>query len=335
MSIGASRSKVVRYAVLDIGSNTVKLTIVEQVPTGFYKPIVDVSATTRLGEDIQARRLTPAAIDRTIDMLLQSLAVCARYEVNALAAVATSAVRDAVNADEFVGRAAEYGICVTVLTGDEEARLSTLAVVTDPDLDLDGPITMVDIGGGSTEIAIFEPGHGQDRRSLQLGCVRLTEAILKSDPTTLQEMQAARQAVSESMQGRPPVIEGAPLIGVGGTMTNMGRVCLARTGLSANLHGLSLSMDEVRAQIDLYASRPIAERKQIAGLDPERADIILAGALILEGAMDSARIGSATVSCRGLRWGVLYDRFQVTTEPSTPPQAGSVRAMHLPVGANR
>lgn len=301
-----------RYASLDVGSNTVKLTIAERDGAGRFTPIVDMARTTRLGERIHDRRLGEAAIRRTLDALAEFRAMCEQHGVEALAAVGTSALRDAVNQEEFVRRAGEIGVPVEPISGDEEARLSFLAVRRDPLWRECAGLAVIDIGGGSTEIVLGDGASGGPalRTSVNVGGVRLTESLLRGDPPTVAEMAAANAAVSEALQVLGPLPANYALVGVGGTLVNMASVKLGLPSQEPErIHGTRLSADDVESQVALYAERTIAERKAIVGLDPQRADIILAGALILSHLLSRAAAESVHVSCRGLRWGVLYDRF--------------------------
>jgi exopolyphosphatase/guanosine-5'-triphosphate,3'-diphosphate pyrophosphatase len=301
-----------RVAAIDIGSNTVKLVVAEVSRDGLLAPVLDAGATTRLGQGMRSRMLGEDAMRRTLNALHQCLATCSEHRVVNVAAVGTSALRDAANRDAFLERASSIGLHVRVLDGAEEARLSALAVRSDAKWRNAPSIIVVDIGGGSTEIITDRMGAAtQTRASLQLGGVRLTEALLPSDPPDQAEVKHAREAVAAAF--RPLALSGedATAIGVGGTLTNLGGVSLGLAGRppQEDLHGLVLPLDEIRRQIELYTSMPVSSRRLIAGLDPARADIILAGALIVEGALMAAQREAITVSCRGLRWGVLYDLY--------------------------
>jgi len=299
-----------RVAAIDVGSNTVKLVIADASRDGGLSPVLEAGATTRLGEAMSSRRLSEEAMRRTLNVLHQCLATCAEHGVANVAAVGTSALRDAGNRSTFLERARSIGIDVRILNGDEEARLSALAVRSDPKWRHAPSILVVDVGGGSTEIIADRIGASeQTRASLRVGGVRLTEERLVADPPSRSEIEHARKAVASALGPLSLVSDGATAVGVGGTLTNLGGVCLASgdAGSRDDLHGLVLPLAEIRRQIAMYASTPLASRRAIRGLDPARADIILAGALIVEGVLAAARLDAIAVSCRGLRWGVLYD----------------------------
>ncbi len=302
-----------RCAAIDVGTNTVKLTIVEKESRNAFIPLVDTAVTTRLGEGIHAKRLRETAIRRTINCLQDYIALCRAHHVERVAAVGTSALRDAVNRDEFLERAAELGLNVKVISGEEEARLSFLAVSRDPLWRSADRVVVVDIGGGSSELILGEPRLGdiQERISFQIGAVRLTETCIRSDPPSIRDMAESNAAVSEAMKGFSLPDSSMIAVGVGGTFVNMAAV---KEGMEQKnperLHGVRLTSLDVEAQITLYASKTIEERKRITGLDPARADIILGGAIILSQILSHCGQDSIHCSTRGLRWGVLYDAFR-------------------------
>ena len=304
-----------RVAAIDVGSNTVKLIVADSVGDGVFQPVLETAATTRLGEGIHAKRLREAAIRRTLDALRSFVATCRDHGVERLAAVGTSALRDAANRQEFVERARALGVEVEPIAGEEEARLSFQAVRRDPRWSGAASVMVVDIGGGSTEIVWEETAAGGSLRwmSLPLGGVRLTEAALRSDPPTILQMAEANETAERALQVFRPHAPNLMAVGVGGTVVNLAAV---RHGVAdrdpERLHGVRLTSDDIEAQIGMFGGMTVAERQTVPGLDPARADIILGGAIILSQVLHVAGIDAIDVSCRGLRWGVLYDRFGST-----------------------
>ncbi|HSV73342.1 MAG TPA: hypothetical protein VLH79_06240 [Chthonomonadales bacterium] len=300
-----------RCAAIDVGTNTVKLTVAEADGTGAFRALVDTSTTTRLGEGIHAGRLREAAIRRTLDAIAAYAATCREHGARRIAAVGTSALRDAVNGVDFVRRAAEHGVAVEPIGGDEEARLSFLAVRRDQRWRDAGPLLVVDIGGGSTELILGDGAGPVARVSLQLGAVRLTEAFLRGDPPTVVEIDVASRAAEEAIARSGVSADGSlTAVGVGGTFTNLGAVQAGEARPSfESIHGRVLALADVEDQAALFAGLTVEQRKQVTGLDPMRADIILAGAIIAIRAMSAFGQERIAVSCRGLRWGLLYDRF--------------------------
>ncbi|MBM3496022.1 MAG: Ppx/GppA family phosphatase [Armatimonadetes bacterium] len=305
-----------RYAAVDIGSNTVKLTIVARASDGDLTPVLDAGVTTRLGEGIEQRRLGEEPMRRTLEALGRCMSVCEEHGVEEIRAVGTSALRDARNSRDFVEKARAIGLAVDVISGAEEAHLSAQAVRADPMWRHVERLAVVDIGGGSTEIILDTVGASAQRKdvSLQLGAVRLTEAALHSDPPTPTEIEQAvahADAALSAIRDQSGERGVSGVVGVGGTVTNMGAVRSAVAGGATDerLHGLVLKRAEIERQIAMYAGVPTQLRKTIAGLDPARADVILAGAIILSRVLAALGRDEVAVSCRGLRWGVLYESF--------------------------
>jgi exopolyphosphatase / guanosine-5'-triphosphate,3'-diphosphate pyrophosphatase len=304
-----------RFASIDVGTNTVKMLVADLSGDG-ATPVFEQSVMARLGEGMQAHgmRLREIPMRRAIDALADFVKNAREAGVEQIAAIGTAALRDAENQAEFLQRIEERcGFSIEVISGWEEARLSYLAVRRDRCWRDYSRLLVIDIGGGSTEIVQGETGTDQiaERTSVNLGAVKLTESILRSDPPSITQLAAAQQAAAERFAAVEllPSPEKAQVIGVGGTLTNLGAMDLGGNTTSETLHGHVLSLQKLEGQIALLASRTVAERKEIPGLDPNRADIILGGAILLSQAL--ARLGSPSVdvSTRGLRWGLLYDRF--------------------------
>jgi exopolyphosphatase/guanosine-5'-triphosphate,3'-diphosphate pyrophosphatase len=304
------------YASIDVGTNTVKMAIGD-LADGGAAAVFDRSASSRLGEGMSANgaRLSETAMARTADAIADFAQEARAQQVLGLAAVGTAALRDAQNRDEFLARVMERcGVAIDVISGEEEARLSFLAVRRDPHWRGLPNLLVIDIGGGSSEIIQGEPGGDRiaQRRSVNLGAVKVTERYLLSDPPTAEQIDAAQQAVSgefAAVAGRP---EGDwKLVGVGGTLTNLGSMDLGGWFGAEVLHGHALTAEALQRLIDILAVRTVAERRSIPGLDPARADIILGGAILAARAAERVGADRLDISTRGLRWGVLYDRFRL------------------------
>jgi exopolyphosphatase/guanosine-5'-triphosphate,3'-diphosphate pyrophosphatase len=301
-----------RFAAFDVGSNTLKTTIVEKDQGGGFLQIVDSAQVTRLGEGMHGGRLREAAIRRSLEVLADAIALCRRNRVERVAAVATAAVREAINGDEFVSRAREVGVPLECISGEEEARLSYMAVRHDPIWRGATGLLVIDVGGRSTELIVGAAvgDHPEARFSVTLGAVRLTEEGLGSDPPTIAQLAEANGLAAKKLSE----IDLAPgvyrAVGVGGTIVNLASVARGLVVRDPErLHGDRLTLEEIERQIGLYSGMTIAERKRIRGLDPARADIILGGAIALCQALARAKAEEIAVSCRGLRWGLIYDRF--------------------------
>ena len=302
------------YASIDVGTNTVKMTIAD-LGNGGARCVYEESEGTRLGEGMQAQamRLREIPMRRTVEAICRFVERAREREVLEIVAVGTAALRDAENREDFLKRVQEMGgIRVEVIPGEEEARLSYLAVRRDPQWRDSPRLIVIDIGGGSTEVIQGEANTDKivARTSVNLGAVKLTETYLKSDPPTVAQLAAANHAANQGFVAFTLAgTEDFQVVGVGGTMTNLGGIDLGGRVEPERLHGHLLTTDALESQISLLAARTVEERKAIPGLDSKRADIILGGAILLSQAL--AHIGSTSlaVSTRGLRWGVLYDRF--------------------------
>jgi exopolyphosphatase/guanosine-5'-triphosphate,3'-diphosphate pyrophosphatase len=171
-------------------------------------------------------------------------------------------------------------------------------------------VVMFDTGGGSTEFIFGKDEHIERRVSVNVGAVRYTEQLLVSDPVTQEEFTQAMKAIEHDLAEVHIAENIGTLIGVGGGIVNLCAVKLQLTVYQPDrIHGFRLELREVERQIELYRSKTIAERKQLPGLQPERADVILAGAMIVRTILQKAGVPSLLVSDRGLRHGVLLDRF--------------------------
>lgn len=301
-----------RKAIIDIGSNSIKFFVGELAPDRSITTVADTSEVTRLSEGLdRTGGISPQVMERNVNAVAAFQARAVELGADQTAAVGTMALRCAKNSGEFVRRVREAcGVEVRVIPGEEEARLSYLAARSGLALQ-GGELVVFDTGGGSTEF-IFGRGAEVVRRfSVNLGAVRITENYLKSDPTAPDEVEAAlaqidREFAQAGVGGRP-----AQLVGIGGTVTSMSAVKhkMARYDPDV-IQGSTLTRADIQAQISGYSAKTIQERRTIPGLHPRRADVILAGACILDVITRRLNADSLTVSYRGLRHGLAYDLFQ-------------------------
>ncbi len=304
---------------IDIGTNTTLL-LVARVERGMPPERLEERAEiTRLGRGIGAGgALGPEAIARTLAVLREFADVARRHGAT-VAAVGTEALRRAPNAADFLEPAAEIlGAPVEVIDGTREAALTFRAVAASfPDA-LRGALTVVDIGGGSTEIVIATQGAVKFNASLPLGSVRLTERFVRHDPPRLDELAAVADTVDAALAGVPfpvPAAQPVTLVGVAGTVTSLAAMAEALSSYDpARVHGYRLSREALAEQIARLRVGTQAARERIVGLDPKRADVILAGALILERIAAAARVTEIRVSDRGIRWGLVYELASRTGE---------------------
>lgn len=301
-----------RTAVLDIGTNAIKFLIAEKAANGNWVPVLDTSQVTRLGQGMHTTsRISPAAMERSIAAIQRFLRMAEAHHVDQILAVGTMALRTATNANEFVQRVhREIGLKIDIIDGEEEARLSWLAVMTGLP-GLQGQWLIFDVGGGSTEFIFGHDRQLTSKLSLNIGVVRLTEQILTSDPVTPDEFDLAAQSIKTALQ---PIRLAEPidaLIGVGATMTTFGAMHRKLQHYQADLiHGFQLSRTIVMELVSSLRSKTIAERKQMPGLPADRADVILAGGMIVAAIMEQTGSQTVIISDRGVRHGLLIDRFR-------------------------
>ena len=309
-------------AAVDIGTNSVKLTVGRRTADGGIEVLLDQTKITRLGQGVDAGgRLDDRAMHRTL-IALASLGQDARNRgAGQIAAAGTSALRDAANGAEFVAQAErDLGGRVEIISGDREAELTYTAARHDQDLNIPADTTLVtvDIGGGSTEVVIGRGDEVAFRRSLQLGAVRVTERTLLTDPPTSEERQAAAAMADDVLAVVPLPTGGAPvrIVVSGGTAANLAAMALLSAHPDATvtpdaIHGTTLTLQEIDARIDALAMLPLAERKMTPGLEPDRADVIVGGATVLARALRRVGASEVVVSARGLRFGLLYELLEI------------------------
>jgi exopolyphosphatase / guanosine-5'-triphosphate,3'-diphosphate pyrophosphatase len=300
-----------RVATLDIGTNSVLLLIAEATPAG-PRALLERATITRLGEGVdRTRRLAPEARARTLACIREYAADIARLGVSACAAVGTSAMRDAEGGDDFkreVG--ALLGVQPQVIDGKREAALTFRGALSG--LDLDGAVTVFDVGGGSTEIVQGERRNGKadatSSVSLDVGSVRLFERHVRSDPPSSAELERVSADVDTALASAPAANAATALVGVAGTVTTLASIALELVAYDPlRVHGSVLQAGSVRALAQRLGSLTLAERKALPGLDPRRADVIVVGARIVERVMQRQNAPRLTVSDRGVRWGLAEE----------------------------
>jgi exopolyphosphatase / guanosine-5'-triphosphate,3'-diphosphate pyrophosphatase len=312
-----------RFAAIDIGTNTILMTVADFSEDGTFRVVTDRAEIARLGEGVdRAHELSAAGVERALEVLRDYVHACHNFGVSEIAAVGTSALRDALNAKSFIDRLKrELNLQLRVLSGAEEAVYSYLSVQKGLQLAAK-EILVVDVGGGSTEFIRAKDGKLSGWASLDLGSVRLTERYLRSDPVLHEECSRLVGAVDASLGKLPADWGGSSteahsksepsrttLVGIAGTFTTLAAVEKGLRHYShSEVHGSRLSLAAVERQAALYRSKTVAERKQIAGLEPKRADVILAGTLLIERIMRLFHVDDAIVSDQGIRYGLLYER---------------------------
>ena len=303
-----------RKAIIDIGSNSVKFLVCESAGDKTIRTVLDTSDIARLGEGLDATGLIgDKAMERNVAAVVAFAEKAKELGADQIVSVGTMALRKACNSDIFVRKVKEAcGVDVKIIPGEEEARLSYLAILSGLPMDKDADLVVFDTGGGSTE---FIYGRGTEmikRFSVNLGAVRITENYLKSDPVTPEEVKTATSQIDKEfaeaeVAGRPKL-----LVGMGGAVTTMGAVKHKMVKYDpAAIQGSKLLKKDIEDQIAEYSKRTVEQRKELPGLQPKRADVILAGACILKVITDRLGAEELTISDRGLRHGLAFELFRI------------------------
>jgi exopolyphosphatase/guanosine-5'-triphosphate,3'-diphosphate pyrophosphatase len=304
--------KSIRLAGIDIGTLTCRLLIADLPASGRLTELHSDRRILRLGEGVdQAKRLSGAAIDRVIACLREWGDVIKSYEVDHCTAVATSAVRDASNRNEFLDRVKrEAGFGVEIITGEEEARRTLLGIRSGlPDGITD--VLALDIGGGSTEFILDRPGDKPIVRSIDIGVVRLCERILHHDPPSDEEARQAREWVAR--ETRAAIVDmgnchGAAFVGTAGTIASLAAMAQKLPAYEpARIHNYTLDLDTIRELEEALLSRKKADRVGLPGLEKGREEVIASGAIIIRTVMETLELSECLVSDLGLREGVLLN----------------------------
>lgn len=298
-----------RIAAIDIGTNSVLLLIAETDGTS-ARPLVERATITRLGQGVdKTRALAPEAIERTLACLRAYASDIAEHAPDVVVAVGTSAMRDAEGGASFRASAKEIlGVEPRVASGDEEAELTFLGALSG--LAVEGDVVVFDIGGGSTEIICgpARPKAGDPappKISLDVGSVRLTERHVRSDPPTAEELDAVRADVRAAL-AKVPFRPSGRAVGVAGTVTTI--AAFAKDVVpydAARVHGAVLTADEVDRVAAELARLSLDERKRLPAIDPRRADVIVAGAVLASEILRFCAADRMIVSDRGVRWGLV------------------------------
>jgi exopolyphosphatase / guanosine-5'-triphosphate,3'-diphosphate pyrophosphatase len=300
-----------RVAVVDIGTNSTRLLVAEPDADGGLRELARESIVTRLGEGVDATgRLGEEPQARVFRVLDEYRRIMDAENAEVQTVVMTSAVRDAANGAEFADAVRErYGLEGRTLSGDEEARLSFLGATSSRRGD--APLLVIDIGGGSTELVEGVHGDVEFHVSTQVGVVRHTERFLDSDPPRPGELRELANAARETIEAAVPAYVRARVqaaVAVAGTATQLAAVDLELARYDRRrIEGHRLPRETLEALRDRLAAVPLAERREITGLDPARAPTIVAGVTILLEVVGAFGLDGVEVSERDILWGVALD----------------------------
>lgn len=303
-----------RYAAIDVGSNSVLLLVADVDEEGHLTPVADGARATRLSERYYVgKRLARTARERTVEAICDFVRIARRVGAEGIAAVGTSVLREATNGSDFrVQVRQECGLPIEVISGEQEAELAYQGNLYDRRLPpIDGERVVLDIGGGSTE-AVRGMGYAiHSRASYPLGANRVTELFLRTDPPLVAECDAADAYIEQMLSDVDPLTPASRLLGSGGTLYNLARVARSAGMIGCDdLHGALLPHGRVGELVELFRSLPVKFRKRVPGLEPERAEVILAGAMILHQVMARLSASSVVVTANGVRHGCVYAMAQ-------------------------
>jgi exopolyphosphatase/guanosine-5'-triphosphate,3'-diphosphate pyrophosphatase len=302
-----------RYAVIDVGTNSVKFHVAELDMEGLgpWRTVVDRAVVTRLGEGIEATgEISAEPLERTAAALSEMAEEARLLDVQAIVTVGTAGTRMARNQAAVVATIrARSGLPLKVISGEEEGRLAYLAVAAGVGLG-EGTVVAFDTGGGSSQFTFGQESHVDERFSVNVGAVAFTERFGLADAVSDDVVTDAMAAMAEGLSrldGRP---RPDAIVAMGGAVTNLAAVKHELASYDPNVvQGTVLDRAEIDRQIDRYRSTDAAGRRSIVGLQPARAEVILAGACIVRTIMDKLGRDSVSISDHGLRHGVLIDRF--------------------------
>jgi exopolyphosphatase / guanosine-5'-triphosphate,3'-diphosphate pyrophosphatase len=315
-----------RVAAVDLGTNTTRL-LVADVGEGRVDEVERETRITRLGEGVDGRRrLLPLPIARVRNCLADYRRTLESLGAERTLAVATSAIRDAENGQAFLGEVEwSYGFATRLLTGDEEALLTFRGVSADRPVA--AGTLIVDLGGGSTELVVGGASGVAFHTSIDVGAVRLTERFLPSDPPTRAEVDECAAAIASLLAGRIPDDVRASVraaIGVAGTLTTLAALDLALPAYDRDrVHGHVLTSAGARRQLERLAALPVAERREVPALEPERAPVIVAGAAIVVEVLAFFGLDAIEASERDLLDGAALEAAELPApvEGDAPPGA--------------
>jgi exopolyphosphatase / guanosine-5'-triphosphate,3'-diphosphate pyrophosphatase len=327
------RTDDVRIAAVGIGSNSIRQIVADVSPDGEIRIIDEMKAAPRLGEGVgETGRLGESAVRNALAALLRMATLTRQMGAVRTEAVATSAVRDAENGAEFIAAVHDTtGLTVRILEGEEEALLSYRSALAHFDL-ASGRAVVMDIGGGSLELALSAEGLLDGLMSFPFGAIRLTEQFF-GNSRGRKELDALRRFVRKGLRESVSRRDwhGSQLIGSGGTFTNLAGMILARQGIAraSSVHGTIVTRAELEHVLDLLQGMSPSQRQSVPGLSPARADIIVAGLAVAAEVMARLEAREMVVSAFGIREGLLLEAARVTPVVADPGEARGRSVLQL------
>jgi exopolyphosphatase/guanosine-5'-triphosphate,3'-diphosphate pyrophosphatase len=310
----------VRITAIDVGTNTILMLIADLRDDGAIRTLRDEIAFPRLGKGVdESGLISPESTNRALNVLSQYQSISVGLGSEKIVACGTSALRDSRNRDEIISRIrCETSIDVEVLSGEDEARLTFLGALTQqdaPSLKLasdDKRFAVIDIGGGSTEVTLGTSQRLEKNLCFDLGCVRLTERFLRSTPPTSEELERASDCTRSALTGLHDIdASSSKLVGVAGTVTTLAALDRNLSEFEANrVDGYVLPLTRIMAIFEQMRPQALDQIRSSPVISSGRADVLLAGILILIEFMAICRFDRITTSSRGLRYGLVLREFE-------------------------
>ncbi|HYI36695.1 MAG TPA: Ppx/GppA phosphatase family protein [Thermoleophilaceae bacterium] len=306
-----------RMAVIDMGSNSFRLVVFEYESTGWWSLVDEIREPTRVSAGMgESGALQPKPMKRAVQTAIVFANFLRASGVEQVEAVATSAIRDASNRDELLAQITDRtGLEVRVISGAEEAWYGYLAIANSTTI---GDGFGIDIGGGSVQIMQLHGRRLRETESVRLGAVRVSEEFLPDEDATAKQIKALRKHVARTLSEFEWWDGGdqARLAGLGGTIRNLAAAAQKRLEVTdLDVQGFVLTREALGELIDELAARPAAKRGSVRGIKPDRGDVILGGAVVLDAAMEQGGFDGIEVTEAGLREGVLFERMLADQEP--------------------
>ncbi len=312
-------------SLVDLGSNSARLVVYEFEPGRGFWLVDEIREVVRLGSGLAHNgELSSGAIDRALVALRTFADFASATQLPPLRIMATSAVRTARNRESFLDAVRAMDLEIDVLTGEQEAEQGVIAVANSTAL---SDAWVMDLGGGSIQLSRMQGRRYQYGTAHPFGAIRATEQFLTSDPPTVAEVAELERAIDDDLG---PVLEevaasGLPLVAMGGTVRNLARAVQRRGDYPWKLmHGYRLRAEQLDELTEKLCTLSSSRRARVAGLNPYRADIILAGALVIRRILQAARLDALTISGYGMREGALYQQFL-----AAPHLLDDVRDFHV------
>lgn len=322
-----------RLAAIDIGSNSIRLLVAEASPDGTYRILDDEKRTTRLAKNLaHSGRLAEEGVQQSLEALRHMKAIADGYNLDRLDVIATSAVREASNSERFLNLVKHrLGLKISVISATEEGQLSFASAARHFDLKAINA-AVVDLGGGSAELIFAAKGLIEAIHSLPLGAVRLTDSFLDSDPPDDNDVRRLRKHIRKCFKkniGGPDFVP-YEMIGAGGTFVALANISMRRRGKTfGSIGGYEMTRSEVRHIFEYLRGLPLRDRRDVPGLHADRADIILAGVLVVERLMKLLHVNRLLIHDQGVRDGLLLNMMSrafrggdTPPEPDAEPLAG-------------